>query len=239
MSAPGPMLEIKKAGEAPPPPVMTGARFDLDAILPINRIRQYTKTDDVPHVTDDMLRLFRKAAFEAAEEYTGLILSEQRVVIEAVSSPLKLRFRVNTGMSYTHNTQHPIADEFVWYYGAHRNIGNRQLYVTPGTTTVRIPVTHIAIDASSCCGGPCNEPGINWGMRIMYRAGYKCQDDVPAGILLGCLKFIAWSVMNPGDTVMTVRNRAGAGEAGIIGTNNGAWASGAIEQWRIYVRSAV
>jgi len=230
------MPEIKKAGAAPSAPVMQGKTFDLESILPLATIRQHTKTDDVPHVTDDMLSLYRKAAFEACEEYTGLILRELRVVTEALDRPM--RNSMLKKMYYTHTTQHMIADDHVWVYGGRNATANMRIAVTPGTSRVRVPVDHFAIDTTACCGTPCAAP-LNFHMQMMYRAGYGCIDAIPAGIKLGCLKFIAWAISNPGDIVMTVRNREGAGEAGIIGTNNGAWASGAIEQWRIHVADAV
>lgn len=212
-------------------PVITGLKeFDLEARLPISLIRTHTKTDDVPHVTDEQLRLYRDAAFEAAELYTGLLFRRQRQITEETSTDYSAR-TLRRGY-YTHRLKYPSADGLVYLYGT-RN-GTRSFNVEPGERLVRIPVTHWAIDADPCCAPRCSG-ALNHGQRLMYRAGYSCTDDIPQGIIVGVLKFIAWLITNPGDEIMTVRNRLAGDSAGIIGTNNGAWASGAIEQWRMYV----
>jgi hypothetical protein len=108
------------------------------------------------------------------------------------------------------------------------------LHITPQTRNVKIPVLSGAFDVSNCCD-PCSTgKDVNYGMKVLYRAGVGCENGVPAGVLLGCLKLIAWYISNPGDEILTVRNKTSGQQAGIIGTNNAAWASGAIEQWRIF-----
>lgn len=52
---------------------------DLEELLPLALIRTHTKTDDVPHVTDEQLSLYRSASFEAAEKYTGLVYSRAKI----------------------------------------------------------------------------------------------------------------------------------------------------------------
>jgi len=66
----------------------------------------------------------------------------------------------------------------------------------------------------------------------MYRAGFSCAAQVPAGVLLGILQFIAWVVEHPGDEVLSMRNTLSARGGAIIGTNNIALVSGALESWR-------
>lgn len=228
------MPDITHSRIAAPPPLQS-VPVDLEKLLPISVIRTHTKTDDVPHVTDDQLRLYRKAAFEVCEKYTGRIFSELRVIQEPVSQRKARRFRP----FYIHTLKHPSFDGIVYIYGTANGFGNRQLNIGPGGRELRLEVLGGAIDASSCCGGPCQGDQYNYGMMAMYRAGVDCADSIPAGIIMGCLKFIAWSISNPGDEIMTVRNREAGEATGIIGTNNGAWASGAIEQWRIYLDDAV
>jgi hypothetical protein len=228
------MPDITQRGVAAPPP-MQSAPVDLERLLPLGEIRTHTKTDDVPHVTDNQLRLYRKAAFEACEKYTGRIFSELRVITESVSQRRTRRMRP----FYIHELKHPSFDGIVYLYGTPYGAGDRRIDIGPGGRQLRLEVTNGAIDASSCCGGPCDGDQYNYGMKAMYRAGVDCAENVPAGIILGVLKFIAWAISNPGDEIMTVRNREAGQSDGIVGTNNGAWASGAIEQWRIYVDDAV
>ena len=72
-----------------------------------------------------------------------------------------------------------------------------------------------------------------------YRAGFASADDVPSGIVLGCLQYIAWVVEHPGDELLTQRNQIEKSIGGSSGSNNIAWVSGAIEQWRMFDNSAI
>src|SRR5262245_49243644 len=68
----------------PRPHVDQEERFDWADRLSLDMVRQHTKTDDTPGVTDDMLSLYREAAIEAAELYTGMLLSGKKTVTEAI-----------------------------------------------------------------------------------------------------------------------------------------------------------
>lgn len=206
--------------------------FDLERMLSLELIRQHTKTDDVPHVTDAQLILYRQAAFEAAESYTGLVFSGKKRVSEDVRTRPTRRYGYQkwTG-TYKYTLAHPVADGLVYLYGSIGGSVDRVLSVAPGATEVRIPIDHHALDMSSCCRGPCGDESINTGLKIMYYTGYDVCENVPAGILLGCLKFIAWSIENPGDTV-TLQVLPGVKPQ--AGSNNAMWQSGAIEHWRMY-----
>jgi hypothetical protein len=46
--------------------------INWDEYVSIDLIRRHTKTDDIPAVTDEQLKLYRAAAVEAAEFYSGL-----------------------------------------------------------------------------------------------------------------------------------------------------------------------
>lgn len=227
------MPEVKADALAP---ALCGCKHDLEKYLSLSLIRTHTKTDDVPHVTDEQLALYRQTAFEVAEKYTGRLLTEIRVMTEPVAARARSRFRP----TYKHMLRYASADGKVYLYGSATS-GTRLLEIMPGSREVVIPVSHCAIDLSSCCN-PCSDGrGVNYGARVTYRAGIDCDrgDGIPAGIIVGILKFIAWMIENPGDEIMTVRNREAGESSGIVGTNNGAWASGAIEQWRIYVDRAI
>lgn len=231
----GVAIEIKRplGGSAP---VLEGAVNDLEALLPIALIRAHTKTDDVPNVTDEQLALYRQTAFEVCERYTGLLFTAIKVVTENVKSRSGHR---NRGRA-THKLRHPSVDGIVHLYGSYNGQNDRTMYIGVGEKEVAVPPVYPHIDLSSCCGGPCGGKSDDpFALKVMYRTGHDCKKPVPAGIILGVLKFIAWLITNPGDVIMTVRNRSSTGEMGIIGTNNGAWASGAIEHWRIYVDDAI
>lgn len=195
---------------------------DLDAILPLDEIRRHTKTDDVPHVTDSQLELYRRAAFEAAELYTGMVLNGVRQIEENVDTDK----RPNRHGMIKHRTRYAVADGQIYVQSPN---GHQSITVARGARSVMIPAMTQAIDG--CCN-PCGENNV--GVIIRYSAGAKCADDVPAGIIIGMLKYIAWCVANPGDEIMTVRNRLGSSEQGLTGTNDGALASGAIDEWRHY-----
>lgn len=209
------------------------ADLDLEAVLPLELIREHTKTDDTPSVTDAQLSLYRQAAFESCEQYTGMLFTRSQIVRESVQREgHRTRFRTHRRITLRYAPLDPV----VYLYGGGM-LQPLTVNVVPGEKAVRIPVVQEALDASSCCR-PCSLGGENFGIMIMYRAGIGNARGVPALIKTGCLKFIAWAVNNPGDTIMTVKNRTSAGEAGIVGTNNGAWASGAIEDWRQLVPDA-
>ncbi|MBO4228444.1 hypothetical protein [Bradyrhizobium neotropicale] len=212
------------------PPLEPGQSTDFDwsGRLSLDTIRQHTKTDDVPGVTDEQLRLYRAAAIEAAERYTGMLLSGQRTVIEPIQGPASVR-----PGNYRYRLQYPVADGFVHLYGSPDPNDNRAFRVPQGSRSVQVPIRKDYLNLSNCCD-PCATWHLNGGMMAAYRAGYACVDDVPAGIVLGCLQFIAWLVEHPGDELMTQRNRIEARSVGVDGSNNVAWVSGALETWRIY-----
>ena len=212
--------------------------FDLERFLPIDLIRIHTKTADIPTVTDEQLRLYRKAAFEEAMRYSSLLVGPLQLITEHVKMH-KVRSNIS-GMNIaaaTHRhqkikTKFQVMRPDVFFYGT----GAPVLVPTePGTRFVDIPMAGEFMGnalGGNCCA-PCtqgNGSGAN-GARVMYHAGYACENDVPAGIVVGMLKYIAWQVQNPGDVYMNVRNSLNTGETSSRGTNNAAWASGALEVW--------
>src|SRR5688572_13974020 len=84
----GPLMAETTGGlPAPEPYIGDEVLYDLEKLIPISLIREHTKTDDVPAVSDDQLRLYRSASVEAAEQYTGLLLSSSKPITEAVECP--------------------------------------------------------------------------------------------------------------------------------------------------------
>lgn len=200
---------------------------DLELILPLKLIREHTKTDDTPSVTDDQLMLYRKDSFEVAEQYTG----KRWVGFEE-----HIQEYVRLGNSrrgfHTVRLEKPSTDGKVVLYGG--SLANpMHLHTEPGSTILRVPDLPCGIPFNDCCRGNCDDAG--YGMRAIYNVGVRSPEDVPAGIIMGCLRLIAWNVSNAGDVIMTTRNVQAFSNSGALqGTNNGAWASGAIEQWRVF-----
>ncbi len=219
-------------GREPPLPLDRVTVIDWDAVLSLDMIRQHTKTDDVPQVTDDQLRLYRKAAVEAAEKYTGLMLSKQITVTEPIRRKSTGVSFMNSGKSsYKYRLQYPVSDGVVYVYGGRTPDENRTFLVPKNTRTITVPVRNGMLDMSNCCD-PCAANHLNDGLIAMYKAGFACAEDVPATVLLGILQFLAWVCEHPGDELLTQRNTFGQREGGTFGSNNIAMASGALETWR-------
>lgn len=212
------------------PPFKVGAEvaLDWDVALPLDLIRQHTKTDDIPQVTDEQLKLYRRAAVEAAEKYTGLLLSKQITVTEPIAGPRRPR---PGKMTYKHTLMYPVADGIVYVYGGWTADENRAFRVPKNTRTIHIPIRTGFLDLSNCCD-PCSQHSINGELMAFYKAGFGCAEEVPATVILGCLQFLAWTVEHPGDELLTQRNSLGQRETGAFGSNNIALVSGALETWR-------
>jgi hypothetical protein len=214
----------------PIPPDGKYEAFDWSGRLSIDMVREHTRTDDTPGVTDEMLKLYRKAAIEAAELYTGQLLGGKKTMTEVIQLPNNWSRNY-----YRHQFRYSVAtDGYAYVYG--RSI-NMTLPVVAGQQSIRVPrMSHIP-DFTNCCD-PC---ATGHDMRVLYWAGYACPDDVPAGIVLGCLQFIAWVVEHPGDELLAMRNKLDASNAagGTHGRSNIALISGALETWRQYDADAI
>lgn len=217
-------------------PLLEGSMrdFNWDARLSLELIRQHTKTDDAPGVTDQQLRLYRASSIEAAEHYTGFLLQGQKNITEPIQrEPFKKWGR----LSYNYKLKYPSADGIVYIYGD-RHGANVTLQVEPGTRTIQVPIRTGYLDLSNCCD-PCAKHYLNAGLRAAYRAGFKCIEDVPAGVIVGCLQYITWIIEHPGDELLTSRNRLEARAGAVTGSNNIALVSGALETWRQYDPEAI
>jgi len=199
---------------------------NLEEVLSVKIIREHTKTDDNPSLTDELLLTYRKASIEAAENYTGRIWSGNRIYTQSIDTPRRKR-RIRA--EYTVKLDNPTLDGLVSIYGGglQKTI---QINIAPGDTKIKVPLINETV--FDCCH-PCGNRE-NFGLKAMYRVGINCSSDIPSGIVLGCLKYIAWTIMNRGDELVTMRNNTSTQVNGISGTNNAAWASGAIEEWRAY-----
>lgn len=202
----------------------------LEEILSIETIRVHTKTDDTPMVTDEQLELYRRTAFEQAELYTGRVVTglamideTDRVgydVLERRRPKIRIQLKFLPVDDYITFTMHGSSPQ--------------RVRIPYNKRKVDIELNVHEMNPFGCCA--CSGSGDRSGLEFntVYRTGYKAIEDIPSTILYGCLKFIMWAVSNPGDELLTVRNRLGTTETGLIGTNNGAWASGAIEHWMGY-----
>lgn len=221
---------VSKAASPDAPPVLNGTKFDLEKILPFAMIRQHTKTDDVIGVPDSLLGLYRNAAFEAAEKYTGMLFREQRVVVQDASSTRDITKGNRWKDSFTLRLTYPTIDGVLYLYGGKHTPQVQTLHAEPGATSVKVPINHFAIDMTPCCGDPCGRPA-NMGRKLMYRAGFSCEQDVPACVIMGALKYIAWMLENPGGEALANVNQANVNPQ--TSRNNASWQSGAIEEWRL------
>lgn len=201
-------------------------RLDPESVLPVALMRSHTRTDDMPNVSDAQLALYRKAALEACEQYTGRKWTRRERITQDVGLPesslTRDRRRSRVRLDY------PTDDGVIVFSSPH---GGQTITVMPGSRSIEIPVRNISVDTWACCGG-CDKP-VNWGASITYTTGVCKADDMPAGVILGCLKYIAWAVENPGDQLVTVAGVKTTGQE-LAGTNNGTWGSGAIDLWRQY-----
>lgn len=205
--------------------VTSEIKFELEKILPLELIRVHTKTDDTPHVTDEQLELYRATSFEQAELYTGRIIAGYSSILERfkfdVSEERRPKRYRRVELSYL-----PI-EKYIFV----SDLGTRnkeRVEISKNSRKIDIPNAGLAVNMGNCCAGH----GLELEGMTVYTTGYREIKDIPETIKYGCLKFIAWSVGNPGDELMTVRNRLGTTETGLIGTNNASWASGAVEHWR-------
>jgi hypothetical protein len=181
-----------------------GGKIDVETILPLGLIRTHTRTDDVMRVSDMQLEMYRDAAFEMAEQYSGLTLRGTREIVEPISVERQSMIARGIGK---------ISLLYVPVDGVVNLIGdaiNEVLLLQDGSRVVDF---RSIIIGGSCRASACS--AVCDGMSFQYRTGMKCAKDVPSSIKIGCLQYIAWAIENPGD--MT-----------------DAWsvtASGAIAQW--------
>lgn len=220
---------------------------DLEEVLPLDLIKLHCKIDDLPGITDAQLSLYREAALEAAELYTGRKWVRRERIEQAIESP---RFRtlaqvaiarVNVELDYL-----PV-NGIVNVYGT----GNQPLYWLGGAilpfmrqdyyTTIKLPPGVQAFEMQNDmmfysagvqnCGSSLREDNNfqQQGLKAVYIAGPPPVDKIPSGLKLGCLKYIAWSIENPGDQFVPMVVR----QVGVTTVSNDpAFSSGAIDEWR-------
>lgn len=184
----------------------------LERLLPLALVRAHTKTDDVPHVTDEQLMLYRQAAFEAAQLYTGIELSGPEFVTQSIPP--------NTGRTRFVALDRPAIDGIIVVSEGARSA---TIAVAPGATQLRLtPETRViggGFPFAEDCGTAANS-------SIRYRVRTACDPTLPADVKVGCLQFIGWLIGNPGDNT-DVRSAADVRSA--------SRASGALNTWRRHI----
>ena len=150
-----------------------------EQLLPLNLIRNYTKTDDDFFVTDDELRLLRSAAFKELAKYNksinleGVKNIEQQVLLKM--SAAGYVFDQKVSLTY------PVSSPFVtvtFYNNLSINVkcayNSRFIYLAFRDQTVNLaPCTIVSPSAI-----------------LYYTTGTPCPETLDESIALGCLKFI-------------------------------------------------
>ena len=190
-------------------------RADPEKILSIQMIREHTKTDDVPSVLNAQLELYRQAAIEAAERYTGYLLAERQVVMDTVPLP---RYSIVRPMPdyILHYTKYTFAKNTAFWLSS-MGSSVTVVGVHVNQKTIRLPIDHLCM-MDGCSG--CEMKPYPAG-QLTYYAGFSCEADIPALIKLGMLKYIAHTIMHAGDAMKE-------------DLNNPAVDSGAVEIWRSF-----
>lgn len=223
-------------------------QVDFESILPMDLVRVHCKVDDLPGITDAQLELYREASLEAAELYTSKKWIRRERMSQDIQSP---RFRTLAQAAIARirvELDYMPVNGIVNVYGT----GNQPLYwldgmtlpfmrqdyystikLNPGVQSFEMQNDHMFYSAGITAN--CSDTGTQFqpqGLKAVYVAGPP--ERIPRGILLGCLKYIAWSIENPGDqfTPMVVR------QVGVTTvTNDPAISSGAIDEWRRHRRN--
>lgn len=227
---------------------LSAAKLDVEAILPMDLIRAHCKVDDTPGILDSQLELYRDAAFEAAEMYTQVRWFSRVKITQEIVSP---RFRglaqaaiARTTVELTYRPMNGIVNVYgtgdsasFWVGGIplipERGMSYYSIHLPPDATSFEMSNDLMFMTTSnSICDGSDRGGSIRQsGATVQYIAGTKSEKDVPAGVKLGCLKFIAWSIENPGDEFVPMVIR----QIGVTTvTNNPIVSSGAIDEWRRY-----
>jgi hypothetical protein len=222
----------------------------LEQILPLDLVKTHCKIDDLPGITNDQLSLYRQAAFEAAELYTGKKWIGKTKMVQEIKSP---KFR---NLAQAAIARIPVHLDYIPINGIVNIYGNgdKPLFWLDGLVlpvlnentyhTIKLPpgsqefqMNNNIMFFSAGIAGNCSNPDVTFEQSFAtatYIAGISSPSQVPAGIKLGCLKYIAWSIENPGDQFVPMVVR----QVGVTTVSNDpAYSSGAIDEWRRHRRN--
>lgn len=221
----------------------------LEEILSLDLIKIHCKIDDLPGITNEQLELYRQSAFEAAERITGKKWSTRTREEQEIKSP-KFRSiaqvaiaRISVTLDYEPlrgivNIYSRSDQPLFWLSGI-----QLPMQLSSGYATIKLPPHSQSFEMSnnemfmSPGNMDCSEREVRFemvGSKAVYVAGPETPDAIPAGIKLGCLKYIAWSVANPGDQFVPMVVR----QVGVTTVSNDpAYSSGAVDEWRRHRRT--
>lgn len=195
-----------------------------EAVLPLDEVLAHARSDDLA-LTDaerNTILRYRAAALRAAEIFTGYRMGWIEVVSEQLPWP-SVSPGARTGTLFL---PWRTADTTVSWWSADG---------TGGVATVRrwarklvIPVRDCA-PSFDCCGCGAGQDPLSIG--VSYRAGFACPEDVPAPLLVACMKYVAHLVGNPGDELYGV---GALGDSRQLVTSDPLKASGAGHIWFMF-----
>ena len=203
-----------------------------ESLVPIQVIRAHIRDDDTYRYSDEQLTLYRGAAIEACETYTGVKFGQSTY---QVSENVTVRQGYGFGARPTMmRLKSPCVDGILSINSG----GSLQTLVgAPGAREFNLSIINETLNFGNC-GGACGGSPTSQ-ITVTYKTGNGFRGDVPRTIILGLLKFIAWSAENPGDDVVTIQGYQIARGQTLQGTNSAVIASGASELWRLSRRSLV
>lgn len=170
-----------------------------ESILPLAAVRSHCRIDDVETVTDEVLKLYREAAFDTAALYVDIDLDPDPYTVETVPFPNNPK---------AHTLRYPAVDGIVTVdMGGGRAFN---LVIPPGTQTVvvgpGVPVPGAnPLDCAICDSAPSTIPSNYLGIpeqpiSLRYKSSACSGPSVPAGVKIGMLQMISWLVGHPGDS---------------------------------------
>jgi hypothetical protein len=221
---------------------------DIEKILSLDLVKVHCKIDDLPGITDSQLSLYRQASLEAAELYTGRKWVRRERIEQDIKSPrfrtvaqaaiARLRVELDylpiNGIVNVYGTG---SQPTFWLNGMIMPFMRQDYYSTiklgPNIQSFEMQNDHMFYSAGitpNC--SQFDRQFVQEGIKAVYIAGPP--EKVPAGIILGALKYIAWSIENPGDQFVPMVIR----QVGVTTVSNDpAISSGAIDEWRRHRRN--
>jgi len=170
-----------------------------ERILPLADVRSHCRIDDVEVVSDQVLKLYREAAFDTAALFVDLDLDPDPYTTETIPFPNGPK---------AHTLQFPALDGIVTVsMGGTRSFN---VVIPPGTRTIVVGPGVPApganpLDCGTCDASPSVIPSNYYGIpeqpiSLRYRSNACSGPSVPAGVKIGMLQMISWLVGHPGDS---------------------------------------
>lgn len=168
-----------------------------DKVLPLDQVLAHIRSDDTALTSSEVANIlrYRGAALEAAERITGYKCDWISPVSETVEKPSV----APTSLYVTIPLRWRAATQFVSVqYGN----GGSVIYVNRWSRFAKIRISGNRDLSSWCCG--CGASGDDDVVKLSYKAGFDCAEQVPELLLVGALKYVAHLYANPGDELYGV-----------------------------------